>query len=164
MSVSDESNLINEVLMASEIMHAQDQLNKDNKALESECGYEFFEIDTTSGDVEELVDLLLGENESGAYATTDEDIESLIELDTTLTIQNVVNLYEILKRSYAVNDAIEINASKVISIDTATLQLLVALKKDAIKNQKQVAILEPSLRFVESARLLGLLDELGVGT
>ena len=88
--------------------------------------------------------------------------ESLIDLDATLTIQNVVKLHEKLKDVLSVYDQIEINASDVSSIDTATLQLLVSLKKDADKLQKKVTIIYPSPRFVESAQLLGLLDVLDV--
>ena len=87
---------------------------------------------------------------------------SLIDLDATLTIQNVVKLYERLKKVLAVHDQIEINASDVSSIDTATLQLLVSLKKDAVKLHKKVTIIYPSPRFVESTKLLGLLDVLDV--
>ncbi len=87
---------------------------------------------------------------------------SQIDLDATLTIQNVVKLHEKLKNSLAIHDQIEINASDVSSIDTATLQLLVSLKKDAVKLQKKVTIIYPSPRFVESAQLLGLLDVLDV--
>jgi len=88
--------------------------------------------------------------------------ESLIDLDATLTIQNVVKLHEKLKDVLSVYDQIEINASDVSSIDTATLQLLVSLKKDAAKLQKKVTIIYPSPRFVESAQLLGLVDVLDV--
>jgi anti-anti-sigma regulatory factor len=91
-----------------------------------------------------------------------DNIEPVIELDTTLTIQNVVKLYEKIKQSYSAYTAIEINASHVSSIDTSTLQLLVALKKDAVKKQKTVVFIEPSRRFIESAELLGLLEILDV--
>jgi len=87
---------------------------------------------------------------------------SQIDLDATLTIQNVVKLHEKLKNLLAMHDEIEINASDVSSIDTATLQLLVSLKKSAVKLQKKVSIIYPSPRFVESAQLLGLLDILDV--
>lgn len=86
----------------------------------------------------------------------------LFDLDATLTIQNVVKLHEKLKNLLAIHDEIEINASDVSSIDTATLQLLVSLKKDAVKLQKKVTIIYPSPRFVESAKLLGLLNVLEV--
>lgn len=85
-------------------------------------------------------------------------VESLITLEATSTIQNVVKLYEKLKRSYSANKVIEIDASCVSSIDTATLQLLVALKRDAIKEQKNVVFAAPSERFIEAAELLGLLE------
>jgi anti-anti-sigma regulatory factor len=93
---------------------------------------------------------------------TEEIARSQIDLDSTLTIQNVVKLHEKLKLSLAMHDQIEINASDVASIDTSTLQLLVSLKKDAVKLQKQVSIIYPSPRFIESANLLGLCDVLDV--
>ncbi len=100
--------------------------------------------------------------ESASDPVSAEMEESLIDLDATLTIQNVVKLYEKLKKSLALHDQIEINASDVSSIDTATLQLLVSLKKDAGKLHKKVTIIYPSPRFVESAKLLGLLDVLDI--
>ncbi|MDP3876064.1 MAG: STAS domain-containing protein [Methylobacter sp.] len=95
-------------------------------------------------------------------SATEEADSSQVDLDATLTIQHVVNLHEKLKQVLAAHDQIEINASDVASIDTATLQLLVSLKKDAVKLQKTVSIIYPSPRFVESARLLGLSDVLDV--
>ncbi|MDD1626439.1 MAG: STAS domain-containing protein, partial [Methylococcaceae bacterium] len=93
----------------------------------------------------------------------EEDIaESIINLDATLTIQHVVMLHEKLKKSYSANNSIEINASQVSSIDTATLQVLVALKKNAVKQQKEVIFAKPSRRFIESAELLGLLEILDI--
>ena len=162
MPTNNKNNLFNEALISSVPMHAQNDANKNTKEVESKSGYEFFDIDSGGNEIKELVDLLLSEQDSDPCTTTDKDSNSVIELDATLNIQNVVNLYERLKKSYAENNAIEINASQVKSIDTSTLQLLFALKKDAIKNQKQVIFIKPSLKFVESARLLGLLDELEI--
>jgi len=162
MPTSNKNNLFNEALISKAPMHAQNDANEDTKEVESKSGYEFFDIDSSGNEIKELVDLLISEQDSAPCTTTDKDSNSVIELDTTLNIQNVVNLYERLKKSYAENNAIEINVSQVKSIDTSTLQLLFALKKDAIKNQKQVIFIKPSLKFVESARLLGLLDELEI--
>lgn len=86
----------------------------------------------------------------------------IFDLDATLTIQNVVKLHEKLKSFLVAHDQIEINASDVSSVDTATLQLLVSLKRDEAKLQKKVTIIYPSPRFVESAQLLGLLDVLDI--
>lgn len=91
-------------------------------------------------------------------ADVEDSAEPVIILDATLTMQNVVNLHEKLKTSLSANDSVEINASRVASIDTATLQLLTALKKEAVKQQKQIVFSSPSPRFIESAELLGLLD------
>ncbi|MDI1291923.1 MAG: STAS domain-containing protein [Methylobacter sp.] len=104
----------------------------------------------------------LGDAEAVAENFSPEEPDSQIDLDATLTIQNVAKLHEQLKNILAVHDEIEINASDVSSIDTATLQLLVSLKKNADKLQKKVTIIYPSPRFVESAQLLGLLDVLDV--
>lgn len=91
-----------------------------------------------------------------------EIVEPVINLDANLSIQNVVKFYEKVKKAYAAYDAIEIDASHVASVDTATLQLFVALKKDANKQQKKVDFFQPSDRFIESARLLDLLDILEI--
>ncbi|GEM_PF-1493667 len=162
-SNSNKNNLFNEPLISNEPMHPQNNANEDTQEVENKSGYEFFDIDNVgSNEIKELVDLLISEQDCDPCTTTDKDSNSVIELDAILNIQNVVNLYERLKKSYAENNAIEINASQVNSIDTATLQLLFALKRDAIKNQKQVIFTKPSLKFLESARLLGLLDELEI--
>ncbi|MGZ5006807.1 MAG: STAS domain-containing protein [Methylobacter sp.] len=95
-------------------------------------------------------------------SVSEEIVDSLVDLDATLNIQNVVKLHEKLKNVLTMHDEIEINASDVSSIDTATLQLLVSLKKEAIKLKKKVTIIYPSPRFVESAHLLGLLDVLEI--
>lgn len=162
MPTSNKNNLFNEALISSLPMHAQNDANEDTKEVESKSGYEFFDIDSGGNEIKELVDLLISEQDSDPCTTTDKDSNSVIKLEATLNIQNVVNLYERLKKSYAENNAIEINVSQVNSIDTSTLQLLFALKKDAIKNQKKVIFIQPSLKFVESARLLGLLEELEI--
>ncbi len=108
------------------------------------------------------IDIVADETVVGDLALDESAAGSQIDLDATLTIQNVVKLHEKLKDSFAIHDEIEINASDVSSIDTATLQLLVSMKKEAVKQQKQVTIIYPSPRFVESAQLLGLADVLDV--
>jgi anti-anti-sigma factor len=95
-------------------------------------------------------------------AAIEDVVEPIINLEATLTIQHVVKLHEKLKKSYSANHTIEINASQVSSIDTSTLQLLVALKKNAVKQQKEVVFTSPSRRFIESAGLLGLLEILDI--
>jgi anti-anti-sigma regulatory factor len=135
MTATDKKNLIDNVIVTVEVVEEQLVVSK--------------------GDINVDID--------GSDGTAADDVvESIINLDATLTIQHVVKLHEKLKKAYLAHNAIEINASQVSSIDTATLQLLVALKKDAVKQQKEVVFSEPSLRFIESAGLLGLLETLGI--
>lgn len=140
-----------------------------NVTEEDESVMDEIEGENDSSVADEMVDNYLdeGDNETdaldnAAIEASEEAIGSQIDLDATLSIQHVVQLHEKLKNFLAVNDQVEINASDVSSIDTATLQLLVSLKKDAAKLQKKVTIIYPSPRFVESAKLLGLSDVLDV--
>ncbi|CAG7855860.1 hypothetical protein MCAMS1_00142 [biofilm metagenome] len=119
-----------------------------------------FESDPSEDNMDN--DRELTEAQSSDEEVVDAGIEPAIDLEANLSIQNVVKLYDKLKKIYAAHDAIEIDASHVSSIDTASLQLLVALKKDAIKQNKTVDFFQPSPRFVESARLLDLLDILEI--
>ncbi|CAA9892589.1 Sulfate transporter/antisigma-factor antagonist STAS [Candidatus Methylobacter favarea] len=89
-------------------------------------------------------------------------IDSIINLEANLTIQKVLKLHEKLKNSLTANDTVIINAAEVASIDTASLQLFVALKKTAVKLQKEIVFAAPSRRFIDSAALLGLLEVLDV--
>ncbi len=97
-------------------------------------------------------------NEQPADATED----SKIILDATLNIQNVSKLYEQMNTLLDKQERIEIDASSVSSVDTATLQLLVVLKQTAIKLHKEIIIDFPSDNFVEAAELLGLSEMLEV--
>ncbi len=90
--------------------------------------------------------------------------EPHIDLNSEASIKTIAVLYEKLKHILDAHDRIEINASDVTSIDTATLQLLVSLKKDAPRLGKTIDIIYPSERFVESAQLLGLLAVLEIST
>ena len=60
------------------------------------------------------------------------------------------------------NDALAIDASAVSVVDTASLQLLVILKQEAIKEGKELVFDFPSDRFIEAAKLLNIDDILGV--
>jgi len=163
-TVQDEDYLITDDLIGNADENPTSNINEEDELV----------IDTVEGDnsrvlIEEIADGYSPDaidrvmQEAIVEDPASEEAQgSLIDLDATLTIQNVGKLHEKLKNSLAIHDEIEINASDVSSIDTATLQLLVSLKKDAVKLQKKVTIIYPSPRFVESAHLLGLLDVLDV--
>ncbi|MFU8787582.1 MAG: STAS domain-containing protein [Methylobacter sp.] len=143
------------------------QLIDDEAGMADEAGDDWGDTDWGGNEqdvaIEDEGDGAIVDEVVAEVSVVEEETEgSQIDLDATLTIQNVVSLHEKLKQILAAHDEIEINASDVASIDTATLQLLVSLKKDAVKLKKAVSIIYPSPRFVESARLLGLLEVLDV--
>ena len=87
---------------------------------------------------------------------------SVIKLDSVLNIQNVANLHACLLKALADNTTISLDASAVNVADTASLQLLLILKRTAIKLHKEVVIDFPSDRFIEAADLLGISEMLEV--
>ena len=97
-----------------------------------------------------------------AQQTENETDDFKITLASTLNIQNVAELYEQFSKGLDSQDIIEIDASEVVSIDTATLQLLIVLKQEAVKLHKEVTIDFPSDKFIEAAELLGLAEMLEV--
>ncbi len=157
--IEDEISMVDDYSDDTSILSALSD-GEENSTEKDEMVIDEVDGEGDSALMEETADDNMNETQ-GAVADDSVD-ESLVDLDATLTIQNVVKLHEKLKHVLSAYDQIEINASDVSSIDTATLQLLVSLKKDADKLQKKVTIIYPSPRFVESAQLLGLLDVLDI--
>jgi len=85
-----------------------------------------------------------------------------ITLDATLNIQGVSILHEKLLKTLQDHATLEIDASAVKMIDTASLQLFVVLKQESIKLQKEVNFEFPSERFIDSAKILGIYEMLGL--
>ena len=143
------------------VSDADINIEDSDNLFESASHHEFLKPDSSEIDMKNTI-AELPKDQVSDEMSIEGVVEPLITLEAASTIQNVVKLYEQLKKSYSANNAIEIDASCVSSIDTATLQLLVALKKDAIKEDKIVVFAAPSQRFIESAELLGLLEILNV--
>jgi ABC-type transporter Mla MlaB component len=108
--------------------------------------------DSTSDVDTNIIDMIIEEE---AQVEID-SIDPIVRLNSDATIKSIEELYQQLKRVVDFHDVIEINAVEVTTIDTATLQLLVSLKKEEKRLNKTIHILSPSSRFLESARLLGL--------
>ncbi len=87
--------------------------------------------------------------------------DSLVKLEPEISIQKVKDLHERLMASLEQNENIEIDAAEVKLIDTATLQLLVVFKQEAVKLHKQVEF-TASERFIDSAKLIGVAEMLDV--
>lgn len=85
-----------------------------------------------------------------------------IVLEPIQNIQNVSLLHQKLQQILDTEEKIDIDASAVTQIDTATLQLLLVLKLSAAKLQKEVNIDFPSQKFIDAAYLLGLAEMLSV--
>ncbi len=83
-------------------------------------------------------------------------------LDAIVNIQNVSNLYEQFLNMLEDAEKIDIDASEVTSIDTASLQLLLILKLETIKLGKEMSIDFPSEKFIEAAELLGIAELLNL--
>lgn len=101
------------------------------------------------------------------YETTDSqpaDAETVcqIVLEPVQNIQTVAQLHQDLRRLLDDCNKIDIDASAVTQIDTASMQLLLVLKLTAVKLQKEVSIDFPSEKFMEAADLLGLSEMLSV--
>lgn len=154
------NRMMEDVIMTAEVVQEQLVISDDDSLSASASDYELLEAESGEIDINTIADF--PEDQVSDEAATEDVAESIINLDANLTIQHVVMLHEKLKKSYSANNSIEINASQVSSIDTATLQLLVALKKNAVKQQKEVIFAKPSRRFIESAELLGLLEILDI--
>ena len=87
---------------------------------------------------------------------------NLIVLEPIQNIQNIVSLHQRLQQVLDSQEKLDVDASAVAQIDTATLQLLLVLKLTAVKSQKQVNIDFPSQKFIDAAYLLGLAEMLSV--
>jgi anti-anti-sigma regulatory factor len=86
-----------------------------------------------------------------------------IILETTQTIQNVTQLQQRVIATLSQTDgSLEIDASAVKTIDTATMQLFVILKQEMIQLERELVFDFPSDKFVDAADLLGISALLGV--
>lgn len=89
--------------------------------------------------------------------------EFKLVLQATQNIQNIVRLRDsIIQMLENTLGTIEIDASAVTSIDAATLQLFVALNKEAERLERALVFDFPSEKFVASANLLGVSELMGL--
>ena len=107
----------------------------------------------------------IGLDNTAHLASVDDSLDNTdnsIVLETIQSIQNVGLLHQRLQRVLDAQEKLEIDASAVTQIDTATLQMLLVLKLTAVKLQKEVNIDFPSQKFIDAAYLLGLAEMLSV--
>lgn len=124
---------------------------EQNAWLDSEC------LDADTGDLHaKSSDEIDSENRAATAQT------QFIVLSSVQNVQTVSQLHAQLMQALGNGNKIDIDASAVTQIDTASLQLLLVLKQTAIKQQKQVSIDFPSEDFIEAAKLLGLTEALNI--
>lgn len=143
MAENDDENLLGFDPLA--WMHEQSE--PEHAATDSECS--------------QTADNLAGVSEGANHGNL-ADAQSHIMLEATNSIQDVQSLHEALLNAFNQSDNIDIDASAVQQIDTATMQLLLIAKQSAVKLQKTLSIDFPSERFIEAANLLGLAEMLEV--
>jgi len=109
-------------------------------------------------DPEEIIQEPPLDNES----TDEYQNDSNIILKSNLNIRYVSELHTQLLSALEKNNILDIDASAVEMIDTANLQLLVILKQEALKLDKNIIFDFPSDKFIESATQLGISELLGL--
>ena len=86
-----------------------------------------------------------------------------VVLECSHSIRTITALRETLAQVHGEASAVVVDASKVESIDTAALQLLVAFAKSRREQSRAVDWQKPSSVFCETATLLNLNEPLGIG-
>lgn len=84
-----------------------------------------------------------------------------ISLEGELTIYQANELYEKFQKQLATCDALDINMQSVTEIDTAGVQILLALKREATKCNKSITISMHSTSVVEVFELMNIANEFG---
>lgn len=79
-----------------------------------------------------------------------------ITLEETTNISHVGGLKTQLAEALSADEAIELDASEVVRVDAALLQLLASFSMQADAQGQSVSWVSPSEGLVEAARLTGL--------
>ncbi len=96
-------------------------------------------------------------------APVSDETSPVLLLDSVLGIQNVMELQQKLRALLSSDkNIIDIDASGVTHVDTASLQLLIVFKKAVVNQGKELNIDFPSENFIESCELLGISEILGL--
>lgn len=91
-----------------------------------------------------------------------EEKQSRLVLESSLVINKASEVYDALKKLSASGDAVEIDASKVETIDSAILQLLLAFVLSLKDRRINLSWHKPSEGMLYKASVLGLTGPLGL--
>ncbi len=115
-------------------------------------------VDESTGILDEIAAVEEALMES---ALVPEGLEKVI-LQKTNNMQGVADLTKKIIHLIDNNDAIELDGSQVDSIDTSTLQVLVAAAREANQLHKDFTINTPSQSFIDAARIVGVAEDLHI--
>lgn len=85
-----------------------------------------------------------------------------VSLGEVLCISDVQSMHGRLKKALEKSINIEIKAGAIQKVDTAGLQLIISLKKDIDIQGGKIIWSKPTKALIDSARLLGLFEDLGL--
>lgn len=81
---------------------------------------------------------------------------TVIPAPERLTVENAAGAFDEMQRFAADHDAMQVDLSPVVSVDTAGLQLLTVVRCDLERGGKSVEFSGAPDCVIEAARLLGL--------
>ena len=84
-----------------------------------------------------------------------------LEIQGDMTIYEALEVQEMFSNSLSEHDAINVNLSNVSEIDSSGLQLMVALRKDAIKENKIVSYQSHSQAVIDFLDLFDMTSYFG---
>jgi len=90
-------------------------------------------------------------------ADLDQDVTSLPERITIETIDEMQTLFKGLK----LDGDVMLDASKIDRITTPGFQYLISISNECKKNQKTFKVVKPSEAFINTAKTLGLMGQIG---
>ena len=85
-----------------------------------------------------------------------------ITLGEALCIPQAESMRKRFLRALEVSNTIEIKAEKTKKVDTSGLQIIAAVKKELDASSGEIIWNKPSKELIESARILGVLDTIGL--
>lgn len=89
--------------------------------------------------------------------------DKVIDCGELLTIADVGNMYAELLEAMIEGETVCFDCSEVKRIDTAGLQMLFSYAREIKSQGGEMLWNSPSKNFVDSAKLLGLADEMNLG-
>jgi anti-anti-sigma factor len=84
------------------------------------------------------------------------DNKASVNCGEALNISNAANLYDQLQKALEKSSAIELDAASVEKVDTAGLQVIVALGRELEKSGGSIVWKNPSDTLMQAATTLGL--------